>query len=124
MSKYRSKKEQKSLCEAWKQSELTKREFCEQNGIKEHSFYRWLRKLNNKACFENANLEKAQNNTELLPFKFLPINNNNASNTIATKCFSSERGLLEIILPNGINFKISISPDNAQSFLQELLQWK
>lgn len=121
MPKQQTKAEQEMLCEAWKQSGLTKVEFCKQNNIGEKSFYRWLSKLDNKNKTEivGADTAEPKNNVEPSPFKFLQINTATSS-----KSLYSEKYFLEIFLPNRVNFKVGISQDRINIFLQELLKWK
>ena len=115
MPKRRTKAECKMLCETWQQSGETKIAFCKQNNINKKSFYRWCCKfLNNK-----VDAAYTQDNIKPTPLKFLPV-----GNTIPKRSFISERGFLEIALPNGINVKSSFSQDNINNILQELLKWK
>jgi hypothetical protein len=121
MPKQRTKAEQEMLCEVWKQSGLTKVEFCKQNNIGEKSFYRWLSKLGIKNKTEIVGIDAAEskNSAAPSPFKFLQINT-----AASSKDLYSEKCFLEITLPNGISFKADTSQENINNFLQELLKWK
>lgn len=115
MSIHRTNKEREALCNAWKQSGQTKKEFCKRNNIGKKSFYRWLSKLlNNK-----PDVASVKSNIESSPIKFLRV-----GNAIPKRSFIPEESFLEIALPSGINFKAKISQDNINNFLQELLKWK
>lgn len=121
MPKQRTKAEQEMLCEAWKQSGLTKVEFCKQNNIGEKSFYRWLSKLGNRGKTDIVGVDtvESKNSVGTSAFKFLQINT-----AISSRDLCSEKYFLEIALPNGVNFKASLSQDHINIFLQELLKWK
>lgn len=127
MTKHRTEEERVTLCQAWQQSGLTKIEFCKQNNIGEKSFYRWLSKLANGSKTDVVDIDidtdtgVSKNNIDSSPFKFLQVNTGNA---ISARGSNSEKALLEISLPNRITFKVSISQDNINNFLQELMKWK
>jgi len=115
MGKHRSAEERGRICEAWKQSGLSKIEFCRQNNIAYTPFSRWLSKFrnsNNEANAGDVN-NVNQDNSKSDAIKFLQVG------TII-----SERNFLEITLPNSVNFKFHLSQDNINGFLLELLKWK
>ena len=115
MSIHRTNKEREALCNAWKQSGQTKKDFCRRNNIGKKSFYRWLSKpLNNK-----LDVASVKSNIEPTPINFLRV-----GNAIPARSFIPEESFLEITLPSGINFKVKTSQDNINNFLRELLKWK
>lgn len=115
MLKYKSPSEQIAICEAWKQSGLTKIKFCRQNNFSRSTFYKWCKQFqntNNKASITNSNTTIKTD-----PIKFLKV-----CHAIPSKSLALDSNLLEISLANGINLKVTIS--NVDNFLLELLKWK
>jgi hypothetical protein len=112
----RTRAEQKTFCKAWKQSGLSKVEFCKQNSISKSALYTWLNKFNG-----NSELPEADNKSDIqsTAVKFLRINSNNSD-----KILHPTSNVLEITIPNGIGIKINLSQSDSNIFLQELLKWK
>jgi hypothetical protein len=101
MRKRRNEEEQKKLCESWKRSGLTQKEFCAENDIHIKSLWRWLKQKKEK----QASVQEA--------IKFLPMGN-----------IPLEKNYLEIILPNGIICKAHLSKENIVDFLGRLFACK
>jgi hypothetical protein len=112
----KTNEEREVICNVWKQSGLTQTEFCKQNNICSKSLSRWLSKFRssdtNKNNTNSATVIKTDN-IKATSFKFLQVGN-----------ITPEKNFIEIILPNGINFKLTLPQNNLNNFLQELLQWK
>lgn len=103
MSKY-SNEERIKIYEAWKQSGLSPSKFCQQNAIRLPTFYGWVKKF--KKAAEEGNLT-----TSSKEIKFLPIGN-----------IISNQSFLEITLPTGINFKVHLSEERINTFLERLIK--
>jgi len=114
MSAYRTNAEREALCSVWKKSNQTKKEFCKQNNICKKTFYRWLSKF----LSNGKNVSNVKDDIGSMPIKFLQVGNATPERNFLPENF------LEITLPSGINFKVSVSQDNISNFLQELLKWK
>ena len=112
----RTKAEQDGFCKAWKQSGLSKVEFCKQNNISKTALYAWLNKFSNNSGTLEAD---SKNNAHATAVKFLRINSVNSD-----KVLHPASGVLEITIPNGISIKINLSQSNFNILLQELLKWK
>ncbi len=93
----------------WQQSGLSQRAFCKNNKITISSFNKWL----NRRKSGNTTISSVPSNFKLLPF----------SKVMPSQRFTAE-STLEITLPSRIIFKIGVSQDNLNNFLQELLKWK
>jgi len=116
MSKYRSRKEQETIYEAWKQSGLTKAEFCRQNNLHFRSLGRWLKNLKkDKVDSDNANTKFISKPKGI---KFLPIN----SPSINPNNNNHNKSFIEVTLPSGIGFKVHLSENITSTFLRELLK--
>jgi len=117
MSDYKSRREQRVLCEAWKKSGLTKAKFCRQNNIGRRTFHAWLRQLRNDG--DNIDVTSDAPTFTADPIKFLKV-----CNATPQRSFTLEPGLMEVSLANGTSLKVAVSQDNINNFLQELLKWK
>jgi len=49
--------EKKTLVSQWRQSNLTRREFCEQNNLSFHKFRNWITLINQSNCNEFIDIE-------------------------------------------------------------------
>jgi hypothetical protein len=116
MSINRARAEQENFCKEWKQSGLSKVDFCKQNKISKSALYAWLSKFNNNSEAPGAD---NKSNIQSAAVKFLRINGVNSDKVLHHA--SSE---LEITIPNGIGIKINLSANNFNILLQELLKWK
>ena len=85
--------EMRPIIEKWEDSGLTKKEFCEQQGIAPSVFYYWYKKY------------KTQDN----PAGFVPIKIKN----------NTKAGQLEIHYPNGV--KLKLSSDVSPSLLRQYI---
>jgi hypothetical protein len=112
----RTSAEQEAFCKAWKQSGLSKTEFCKQSNISKSALYAWLNKFND--TYESSKADN-KNNHQSAAVKFLRINDVNSDRNLR-----HEDKALEIVIPNGIAIKINLSQNNLNIFLQELLKWK
>ena len=112
----RSRAEQETFCKAWKQSGLSKTEFCKRNNISKSALYTWLNKFSN-----NSGVPEADNKSDIqsTAVKFLRINR-----VSSDKVLHPASGALEINMPNGINIKINLLQGNFDTLIQELLKWK
>lgn len=117
MSDYKSRREQRVLCEAWKKSGMTKARFCRQNNIGRRTFHTWLRQLLNDG--DNVDVTSDLTTSTDDPIKFLKV-----CNVMPQRSFTLEHGLMEVSLANGTALKVAVSQDNINNFLQELLKWK
>ena len=113
----RTRAEQETFCKAWKQSGLSKVEFCKQNNISKSALYTWLSKFNGNSEVPEAGNKNSIQSTAV---KFLRINNG----INLDKVLHNANSALEIIMPNGISIKINLSQSNFNILLQELLKWK
>lgn len=98
----RTREEREKLCEEWKQSGLSQREFSRRNNINVMSLNGWLKK---------ARQSKEETNNETI--KFLPIGK-----------IVAEKILLEIATPSGVNIKTYLPEGQLNLFLEGLLKWK
>lgn len=99
--------EQKKICDAWKESSLNQTDFCRQNNVCHKALNRWLIKFNDKQAGEN-NLVATKRVIKLLPVGKI----------------SSEQSSLEVLLPNGVGCKVSLSEAKMESFLWRIIQCK
>ena len=100
MGKKYTDEERKAICEAWRQSGLSKIAYCNQPGnVSEYALRQWLNK------------SEAGSEAGPAPIKFLQINHQ-----------LQTRGFIEATLPNGILLKFDISA--LGGVLGELLKWK
>jgi len=109
MQKIFTDDERKKTCESWKQSGLTKIEFCKQNNIDRRCLYNWLKKFQIGADINDISKSSIKHKS----IKFLQVGN-----------IVPEKSFLEVLLPSGIVFKSTASQDMVNRFLQELLKWK
>jgi hypothetical protein len=116
MSVNRTSTEQEAFCTAWKQSELSKTEFCRQSKISKSALYNWLNKFNSNDELSKTGTKNTKQSTAI---KFLRVNDINSA-----KGLHYEDNTLEMIIPNGIIIKTNLSQNNLNIFLQELLKWK
>ena len=78
------------LVKEYKNSGLTKKSFCEKNGIKGHQLYYFENKLNNKKCIEKKQVD-------LIPIKIKTSSSSDVSHSIefilknGTKCLLSNK---------------------------------
>ena len=88
--------------------------------VRFYALNRWLRNLrrNTKAIVINANKNNDNDSTITQDVKFLPIHNQNISSANG----SYNKSILEITLPNGINFKAHLSETRIETYLQRLLK--
>lgn len=114
MSINRTSAEQESLCNAWKQSGLSKVKFCKQSNISKSALYAWLSKFK-----DNVKATPIIPNTNPQAVKFLRVND-----VSLDKNLHCENYALEATIPNGITIKVNIPPNNLNVVLLELLKWK
>ena len=126
--------ERKSLYESWKQSGLTKTEFCNQNNITRQTFYLWIKQLQNSNYIEdggNKDASKTFNDTnaissdsdlEVGSINFLKVSKLSSSSQINSNLESNQSGTLEISLANGTVINAIISQNRISSFLQEIIK--
>jgi hypothetical protein len=100
----RTREEREKICEEWKQSGLSQREFSRRNNINVMSLNGWLKK---------SRQSKEEANSETKAIKFLPIGN-----------IVAEKIVLEIATPSGINIKTYLPEGQLNLFLEGLLKWK
>ena len=121
--RYRSMREREEICEAWRRSGLNKEEFCRVSNISRRNFYRWLRELqteNNREVKQDIDMvSKTRAQEDKITFFKIP--NLEPSET---SCISNNPCYLEITLPNGINVKVKLLPNNVDKLLRGLLTWK
>lgn len=110
--------EQEAICNAWKQSGISKIKFCKQSNISKSALYTWLNKFNNNV---EVPTPKTYNKRDIqsTAVKFLRINDINSD-----KVLHSASSVLEITMPNGVDIKVNLSQSNFNIFMQELLKWK
>lgn len=112
----RTRAEQETFCKNWKQSGLSKADFCKQNNISKSALYVWLSKFNSNSEVPEVG---SKSNIQSTAVKFLRINDINSD-----KGLHYEDNILAITIPNGIGIKVNLSQNNFNIFLQELLKWK
>ena len=95
MSKQKSKEEMYSIVESWKESGLSKKQFCNREGIATGTFYYWLDQYLGKGLGKQQELRNFQ---EVLP-------------VIEQQ--------LDICYPNGVMIKVP--KDSSLSVLQQLI---
>lgn len=122
MSKLITKDQQEVYCLAWKQSNLPKAVFCKQNNISISALYMWLKKFNTSSSNVAATTTNVNNSQASDAIKFLQINNHNSINL--DKYSYTQHHAIEVIIPNGIKINITLHPNNFNTLIQELLQWK
>jgi len=115
VSKNRTKKERKSICNDWQRSGLTKTEFCLRNNLNFRSFGRW-----------SKNTKKSIPKKDAIPgtksIKFFPVDSS-ISNNIKRDCNNHEcKNFLEISLLSGISFRAYLSESSINVFLRDLLK--
>ena len=91
MSINRTSAEQEAFCKAWKQSELSKIEFCKQSNISKSALYNWLNKFNNN---DELSETGTKNTTQSTSIKFLRINDVNSDKSLRHE----NNALLDLIL--------------------------
>jgi hypothetical protein len=99
MGKKYTTEERKVLCESWRQSGISKINFCKENEVSEYALRKWLKESDGSAKTGST-----------LPIKFLQVTQS-----------AQTRNLVEAVLPNGIILKFDLCFGGA---LKELLQWK
>jgi hypothetical protein len=100
----RTWEEKKILCEQWKNSGKTKREFCKDNNIPIASFFPWCDKL-----WPETKKEK----TDLLPVKII-----NKNQTISNAEILQTD--IELIFGEGPKIRFKLPIKNLVTFIQEL----
>jgi hypothetical protein len=106
--------EQEAYCLDWKRSGLSKADYCKQNKISKSALYNWLNKFKDTKDHKINDKDAKQPDT----IKFLRLNDIKQGN----ECGNTN--VLEILLPNGVRIKVNVPGDDANIFLQELMQWK
>ena len=104
-----SSAEQKSICEAWQASGLSRAEFCRQNNVGYKTLSRWLGKFKERPKTEN-NMPVPLASAAI---KFLPVGK-----------IVADTSPLEVLLPTGVVCKVCLPEDRMESFLWRLLQCK
>ena len=97
--------ERRALCQQWKTSGLSRSEFCRQHGVPLSSFHHWLsgKSLNGV----RLNLKKNQD--------WVPVTVKETPDPI-----TEEPLLLEMVLPNQIRLKLSVTSSKINSIIEEL----
>ena len=119
-----SKIQKTKICLEWKDSGLTKTEFCKKYNITTDTLRFWLKKR--KMDISNSNLDQT---LDFLPIKNKPpdyppdynvVSETNRASTNAT-IDSTTNNKVEIILPNKITLKITLEPNETINFIKGLL---
>jgi hypothetical protein len=115
-----SKMKETKICLEWKDSGLTKKEFCKKYNITTDTLRSWLKKR--KMDINNSNLNS---DLDFLPIKKRPPDCHIASEVNQTSIDSTMVGItgnkVEIILPNKITLKITLEPNETINFIKGLL---
>ena len=117
MAKQRSGEEKKIVCNTWRQSGLSQREFCKQNRISSRSLCEWLKDIR-----EDINDNKSGNKE----IEFFPVNlssSNNSNQSIKQDQVNKHNKVtLEITLPDKGDLRVYLSENSINTFLLELLK--
>jgi hypothetical protein len=98
----RSSDEKEAWCRSWRESDLSMREFCEQNNLPNSTFHKW--------CQNQCPTEKNNPNSNFSPAIVIsPVQN-------------KKEGLvnIEIVLPNQTMIRLSLTRPGIVSFIEEL----
>ncbi len=97
--------ERRALCQQWKTSGLNRSEFCRQHGVALSSFHHWL----SGKRLEGARLN-LKNNQDWVPVALKKT----------PDLITEEPLLLEMVLPNQISLKLSVTSSKINSFIEQL----